>query len=237
MKEKTSNRDTRLTLIEAGIKIMFEKGYTNTGIQDVLALAGVPKGSFYHYFSSKEDFGLQIIDHFDRQYSARLFNLMNNSTMSPAERLIAFCENGKATLLSQECRGGCLIGNLGQEMADQSETLRQALSAVMNHWLGIFSECIAEGQHIGELNQTVSANKLSEQFLSGWNGALMRAKLLKSVEPINSFIEIMFEYVLIPYDGEFVPDSYKKTEELNTMSFVAGDFGVDQISPVFDASV
>ena len=54
--------DTRTALLEAGMNIMIEKGYNNTGIQEVLLAVGVPKGSFYHYFDSKEDFALKIIE-------------------------------------------------------------------------------------------------------------------------------------------------------------------------------
>ncbi|MBX9686863.1 MAG: TetR/AcrR family transcriptional regulator, partial [Candidatus Obscuribacterales bacterium] len=57
----SSGRDTRAILLEAGMAVMYEKGYSNTGIQEVLSSVGVPKGSFYHYFDSKEDFALKII--------------------------------------------------------------------------------------------------------------------------------------------------------------------------------
>jgi TetR/AcrR family transcriptional repressor of nem operon len=197
MKERVSkNRDTRVALIEAGIKIMFEKGFSNTGIQEVLVLAGIPKGSFYHHFTSKEEFGLEIINHFDRHYSARLFNILNKSAISPLERLRSFCESGKEDFARQNCRGGCLIGNLSQEMSDQNETLRLALCSVLSGWQKIIANCIKEGQRTGEISNSLSAQRLAELFLSGWSAAVARSKMIKNTEPIDAFMEMMFEFVL-----------------------------------------
>ncbi len=67
-----TKQDTKTALLQAGMDIMLEKGYSNTGIQEVLSSLGVPKGSFYHYFESKESFAVAIIQHFDQEYSAEL---------------------------------------------------------------------------------------------------------------------------------------------------------------------
>lgn len=189
-------QDTKIALLEAGIDIMVEKGYNNTGIQEVLSSLGVPKGSFYHYFDSKEDYALAIIAYFDQSYSARLLRILRNPQKTPLDRLKEYCQTGRENLQSQQCRRGCLIGNLSQEMADQSETLRGALSQVMSKWRDQFAECIAEGQKTGEIGCKCAPAKVAELFLSGWEGAVMRAKTTKCVDPLDAFIEIMFEHML-----------------------------------------
>lgn len=191
-------QDTKVVLIEAGINIMLEKGYNNTGIQEVLSSVGVPKGSFYHYFESKEDFALNIIDHFDQCYSNRILDSLRDVEISPLARLKKYCNTGKANLLAAECRKGCLIGNLSQEMADQSETLRLALSRILGKWRDLFSACIDEGQKKGEINTRFASSQLAELFLSGWEGAMMRSKATKCVEPLDTFISLFFEQVLKP---------------------------------------
>lgn len=197
MPPKTApKQDTKLVLIEAGINIMMEKGYNNTGIQEVLSSVGVPKGSFYHYFDSKEDFACNIIEHFDQCYSNRILESLRDKTISPVKRLKKYCQTGKANLLAQECRKGCLIGNLSQEMADQSETLRVCLSRVMGKWRDMFAGCIEEGQKNGEISSSFSPNAMAELFLSGWEGAVMRAKATKSVEPLDVFIDLFFAQIL-----------------------------------------
>src|SRR5277367_5946685 len=114
-----AKQDTKIALLQAGTAIMLEKGYNNTGIQEVLSSLGVPKGSFYHYFESKENFAVAIIQHLDQEYSAYLLRTLRNPQETPLARLKTYCLSGKQDFLSQECRKGCLIGNLSQEMSDQ----------------------------------------------------------------------------------------------------------------------
>jgi TetR/AcrR family transcriptional repressor of nem operon len=99
-------------------------------------------------------------------------------------------------LVAQECRHGCLIGNLSQEMSDQSELLRRALCEVMGKWRDMFAKCIEEGQAAGQINTTRSAHDLAEFFASGWSGAFMRAKAVKTTEALDVFIELMFKDIL-----------------------------------------
>lgn len=196
MPKVSTKQDTKTALLEAGMDVMVTKGYTNTGIQEVLNKIGVPKGSFYHYFDSKEDFALQIIQHFDGQYTANLLRMLRNPEVTPLARLRNYCDYSKDKLSNNQCRKGCLIGNLSQEMADQSETLREALSHVMGKWRDLFASCIDEGQKSGEIRTDASPHHLAELFLSGWEGAVMRAKTTKCVEPLDVLTDLMFNHVL-----------------------------------------
>jgi TetR/AcrR family transcriptional repressor of nem operon len=195
-KEGSPKESTKTQLIEAGIQIMQEKGYNNTGIMEVLQSVKVPKGSFYYYFESKEDFGLQIINHFDESYSQRLSEYFDNQSISPLQRLRNYCEDGRQRLLEAQCRKGCLIGNLSQEMADQSEVFRARLEEVMSKWRNRFSTCIKQAQDGGEICTKIDTQDLAEFFLSGWEGAVMRAKTTKNTGPQDAFIRVMFEHFL-----------------------------------------
>jgi len=191
-----TKQETRAVLLETGMNIMIEKGYTNTGIQEILTAAQIPKGSFYHHFESKENFAVEIIHYFDEMYLNELVRILRNPEVTPLNRLKEYCLSGKQHMLAQECRKGCLIGNLSQEMADQSETLRTELSTVMRKWRDLFAATIDEGQKGGEIKEGIPADSLAELFLSGWGGAVMRAKTVKQIEPIDIFIELMFDKVL-----------------------------------------
>jgi TetR/AcrR family transcriptional repressor of nem operon len=197
MNTKVANKqDTRTALLEVGTNIMLEKGYSNTGIQEILNTLQVPKGSFYHYFDSKENFAIEVIRHFDQSYSADLIRTLQNTKMTPLQRLRDYCETSKNNLSAQECRRGCLIGNLSQEMSDQSEVLRTELLRVMQKWKDLFANCIAEGQKAGEIKKDQKASALAELFSAGWSGAVMRAKTVKNTEPLEVFIDLMFNSIL-----------------------------------------
>src|ERR1700737_838949 len=121
---QSTSQVTKQALLEAGARVMLQKGYSNTGIQEVLESTGVPKGSFYHYFDSKEDFGLQVIEHFYQNYAEKLRHYLDDKKYNAVERLKNYCVEGMSIFETNQCKSGCLIGNLSQEMSDQSEALR-----------------------------------------------------------------------------------------------------------------
>jgi len=196
MTKPAAKEGTKTQLLEAGLDIMLEKGYNNTGIQEVLQRVGVPKGSFYYYFDSKEEFGLAIIELFDQMYTEKVRNSLDDKTKTPLDRLRTFCEESRKYLESQKCRKGCLIGNLSQEMADQSEIFRARLEEILTKWRNRFAKTIKDGQDVGEIPKELDTVELAEFFLSGWEGAVMRSKTTKHTAPQQAFISIMFNHVL-----------------------------------------
>lgn len=189
---------TKNALLEAGTRIMLTKGYNNTGIQEVLEATGVPKGSFYYYFDSKEDFALQIIEHFDSTYAEQLKRFLDDKKLNALERLKSYCNEGRKALKENQCRNGCLIGNLSQEMSDQSEVLRAKLEEVLTRWRNRFASVIKEGQENKLISKQFDNVTLAEFFQSGWHGAIMRAKTTKTTVPLDSFMTLMFDKVLKP---------------------------------------
>lgn len=193
-----TKESTKTLLLESGIEIMLEKGYNNTGIMEVLKRTGVPKGSFYHYFESKEDFGLKIIDHFAERHKEKLDKTLGDLSVSPLARLKSFCQFGISMFESEHCRKGCLIGNLSQEMSDQSEVFRKRLLEIQGESHRRFAECIKEGQQKGEISKKYNCDELAELLLSAWSGAFVRAKTAKTVEPLHAVEHMIFEHILVP---------------------------------------
>ncbi|SNY98831.1 TetR/AcrR family transcriptional regulator [Halomonas sp. hl-4] len=192
------NTATRDKLIETGAELFGQHGYNATGINAVLKTCGVPKGSFYHYFSSKEEFGLAVIDQFAAAYDAQLAELLEDSTTPPLERLRRYFAAGREHMCNCDHATGCLIGNLGQELSGQSDTFRDALDRVFQHWEQHLVGCLQGAQGAGELSAAVPADALASFILSGWEGAILRAKTLKSVVPMEQFEAILFQQVLVP---------------------------------------
>ncbi len=192
----TTKESTKLQLLEAGIDIMIEKGYNNTGIMEVLQKTGVPKGSFYYYFDSKEDFGLQIINYFNDNIVIKKRKPLEDKSVSPIKRLRKYCDEVMANIELNECRKGCLIDNLSQEMADQSEVFRNRLKEIGDQSTAAFASCIKEGQDLNEIPKAYDSVQLAEFFNCSMKGAIGRAKILKSTEPIKVFINLMFNHFL-----------------------------------------
>jgi TetR/AcrR family transcriptional repressor of nem operon len=189
-------RDTRAQVIAIGTEMISRHGYNATGIDAVLKQAGVPKGSFYHYFGSKEEFGLAVIDHFAERYDQRLDTFLNDEEVTPLNRIRNYLESGLARLTQNQCTKGCLVGNLGQELADQNERFRARLDEVFVSWKQRFTACLAEAQQCGELAPELDTVVVAGFILSGWEGAILRAKVMKSPRPLRDFIDTLFATVL-----------------------------------------
>jgi TetR/AcrR family transcriptional repressor of nem operon len=187
---------TQARLLTVGERFFLEKGYNHTGIQEVLTEAGVPKGSFYHYFKSKEDFGLGVIEASNQAYLGQLEQCFGNETRSPLNRLRQYFENGIETFIRNDYRCGCLVGILSQEMASQNETFRLCLDRILNDWRDRFDRCLQNAQALGELGSHWDTWPLASFILDSWEGALQRAKVSRSSAPLEIFVSVLFDTVL-----------------------------------------
>lgn len=191
-----AKRDTRKELIAAGMQLIASQGYNATGIDAVLKRAGVPKGSFYHFFGSKEEFGLAVIEEFASRFLARVDVFLADETATPLDRLRIFLERGLTQLTEHQCTIGCLIGDLGQELAASNDRLRGRLDEILLSWRERFAACIREAQQEGELPLSYDAHVIAGFILTGWEGAVLSAKVSRSPQPVRDFLDTLFTTVL-----------------------------------------
>src|SRR5258708_6422268 len=167
---KPSHRDR---ILDAGLKVMFRKGYVGAGVRDIVAEAPAPQGSFTNHFRSKEEFARAGLD----RYFPDLKRLITDR------------------LVEAEFSHGCLIGDFSLEAAPHSEMLRTRLGEIFAEWRAPFAACIAEGQAAGEIAETFAPNDLAEFLLSSWEGAILRMKVERNAEPLERFKRIVFTTV------------------------------------------
>ncbi|SKA23497.1 transcriptional regulator, TetR family [Trichlorobacter thiogenes] len=189
-------KDTRSEIIRIGTELIARQGFNTTRIDAVLLEAGVPKGSFYHYFKSKEDFGLAVIDHFAERFEQRLDTFLNDEEVTPLNRIHNFLESTLTRITQNQCSKGCLIGNLGQELADLNERFRDRLDEIFNMWKERFVDCLRDAQKAGEISTDIDLDVMACFILSGWEGAILRAKVMKSPQPMKGFIDVLFTSLL-----------------------------------------
>lgn len=188
--------DTRNALVWCGTELLTERGFQITGIDEVLKRVGVPKGSFYHYFKSKDHFGHAVIDNYEAYYAKKMDRIFGDSSQSPLQRLVSFTVNAKNGMVKFDFKRGCLIGNLGQELAALDTQFRERLEGVLVSWEKRVAECLSEAIDSGELAPGQDPQALSRFFWVGWEGAILRSKLMRSLEPIDQFTSIFFRSVL-----------------------------------------
>lgn len=183
-------------IVEAGLDIVLSKGFNATGVEAILKQANVPKGSFYNFFSSKEEFGLAIIDQFAAGIAGIFQPILEDDSLPPLERAKKCFESLTARFESNNCSKGCLIGNLGLEMSDQSERIRQRIDEALQRWTRVFSELLLEAQRQKAISADLDPEMLAENMISSFEGALLRAKVKKSSEPLKNFAHLFFDRFL-----------------------------------------
>ncbi|WP_005037396.1 TetR/AcrR family transcriptional regulator [Holophaga foetida] len=172
------------------------QGYNATGLDSVLKEACVPKGSFYYYFKSKEDFGLAVIDHFAAHMEDHLANVLRDDVIGPLDRIRNLLKEGLRLITENQCAKGCLIGNLAQELAAQNERFRVRLDEVFRMWRGQIANCLREAQGVAQLPTSLDPDVTAGFILSGWEGAILRSKVGRSPQPMQDFIDVLFATVL-----------------------------------------
>jgi TetR/AcrR family transcriptional repressor of nem operon len=186
--------DKRNQLIQVGKQIIIQQGFKAASLNDILTSAGVPKGSFYYYFASKEDFGLAIIDDFAQKNDLKY--LLEDQQFSPLTRLRNFFDLKIAEMENCQCTDGCLIGNLAQELSAQNELFRDRLDRVFTDWEKSFAQCLKEAYEAGEIASDKDLVDLAKFILSSWEGTVLQAKVTKSVLPMEIFVKILFQQIL-----------------------------------------
>lgn len=183
-------RETRETLCRAGVAALTEKGFSATGIDEILKSVGVPKGSFYHFFASKEAYGSELITLYARYFVRKLDRFLLDESLTPLKRIEAFCEEAERGMQRFDFRRGCLVGNLGQEMGALPESFRVQLTDVLLDWQARFERCLDEAKAAGEISTKADSARLAAFFWIGWEGAVLRAKLDRNGEPLRVFAEL-----------------------------------------------
>ncbi|MCW3698908.1 TetR/AcrR family transcriptional regulator [Burkholderia cenocepacia] len=179
----------REDLIRIGVAVFTEKGFHNTPIDELVAAVGVPKGSFAYYFGSKDAYTLAVIERYAEYFNKKLDRILSDGTLEPIDRIKAFMDEATEGMERFEFRRGCLVGNLGQELAALDETFRQALLATVRGWQCRIQLCLEQAQQSGSLSEKADVEGLGRLFWYAWEGAVLGAKLEKSRAPLDSVSE------------------------------------------------
>ncbi|MBE7619218.1 TetR/AcrR family transcriptional regulator [Gluconacetobacter entanii] len=211
-KDVSEQQNIRHQLIQAGIVALTEKGFGASGLDDILRAAGVAKGSFYHYFENKEDFGSAVIKSYARYFNAKLDRWLTDDSYPPLQRLRHFVEDAKTGIIRFDYTRGCLIGNLGQELAILPASFHQELRDVLAGWERRVATCLMAAFDTPSPAYGHICQRWAEFFWIGWEGAVLRARLERSVRPMSLFSEIFLEMVeaecgLKDYTPAFTPPS------------------------------
>jgi TetR/AcrR family transcriptional repressor of nem operon len=185
----------RESILDAGLKVMFDKGYVSAGVRDIVAEAGAPQGSFTNHFRSKEIFAREVLNRYFEHTRVLIAQALEDHTRSPRQRLERYLDIITERLAADGYTRGCLIGDFSLEATPLSAMLRERLVEIFAEWREPFAVCIAEAQAAGEVSKKFAAKDLADFLLASWEGAILRMKVERDVAPLKRFKRIAFATV------------------------------------------
>jgi TetR/AcrR family transcriptional regulator, transcriptional repressor for nem operon len=201
MPPRTRSNGTRERILEAGAQAIGTKSFEGCGLAEILDLAGVPKGSFYHYFGSKEDFGIALIEKAAEEFLELLRPIVGDRRRSPVKRLRAIFEKGRDECAANGAARQCLIPKLAVETSQLSRPVRAAVKFAYDQWAALLARVIREAQEAGEIDRRQDPVRLANVLVMLWEGATIRMQIDRSLQPVEDFLVFVFHSLLRPEEG------------------------------------
>lgn len=194
---QTTKHDIKANyLLDKGIEILWSKGYNATSVNDIVKYADIPKGSFYFYFESKEDFVVKALDKYFKTNFTPTLDILQNSSSSPKQRLLNFYEFRNKMLKEKlNCKMGCLGCNLSNEMSEHSEAIRTKMAGFSQYVIDNLVQVVKEAQEKGEIRKSIDAQQMISFFENAGKGAMISMKEVQNSEPIDNILYMIHKFL------------------------------------------
>ena len=185
---------TKARMLNAGLSMLLRHGYNDLGVQAVLKETGVPKGSFYHHFASKEDFALQVVDRYMNEVHQGLDASLGDRSLPPLGRVRKFFEMTRDKY-HEDGYLGCMLGGLGQELSGVSPLFQEKIEACLGLIADRIAACMEEAQASGHLPPDANPSHLANLIVNCWEGAALRSRLRRDPAPLEAMLNFYFNAV------------------------------------------
>jgi TetR/AcrR family transcriptional repressor of nem operon len=190
---KPSNRHK---ILAEGLRVVHERGFGGASVRDIVQAAGVPQGSFTNHFTSKEAFGLEILDLYFANGREVMRKTLRNDELPPLQRLRDYIDANTTRLNQDGMRNGCLFGNFTAEACDQSDAIRRRLAEIFAEVQQSIAYCLQAAVTAGESPAGLDCDEIAGFVVSSLQGAILIAKAELSPAPLERFKTILFSRVL-----------------------------------------
>ena len=180
--KKLTNREN---LLNQGVTLLMQQGYHGTGLKEILDAVLIPKGSFYNYFGSKENFAAEAIQHYIDSFINQLGGHLQNPGHDALSALLRYFNELITELEKAEFKGGCLLGNLMGEIGDTSELCKKSLQLAVHRYRDLLQVGLLKAQQEGTVRADKSAEEMADLLVNMWQGALLRMKIEQSSTPLK----------------------------------------------------
>lgn len=185
MKIAEKHRVARQHILEAARPLIGQRGFSAVGLAQILDAAAIPKGSFYHYFESKEAFGEELLRTYIEEYLIKMSDILGDGEGNAAQRIWRYCQFWRETHINGQIGNKCLIVKLSAEVSDLSERMRTILEIGTRSVIDRLTDVIAIGQDEGVICNTQSAPMLAAALYQLWLGSTLMMKITRNSPPFD----------------------------------------------------
>jgi len=184
----------RSEIVAAALESFHTQGYS-AGVKEITDAAGVPKGSFYNHFGSKEQMAVEAL----AQYAATLgLAELADESVPPLSRLRAHFDLLAEQVSERGYTGGCMLGNFAAEAADHSTLIRGAVGAGYDRWAELITAAISRAQRDGTVASELDPVATGRFLMNAWEGALLGARAARTEDSLTAFFATVFDVLLRP---------------------------------------
>ncbi len=171
---------------------MLERSFHSVGLNQILSAVNVPKGSFYHYFKSKEQFGVEMLRHYAKGANAQRWQMLLNSDIEadPVERILTMFNSVIGKIQESGGKCPCLLQKLATEVSNFSDPMREELAIGFSEGINIVKQALDEAVAMGRLPEGLNTQSEAEFIMDLWAGAQQRASIFRTVEPLRHAVEV-----------------------------------------------
>lgn len=198
MTGKTQKQINRDNLLSQGVALLMAQGYHGTGLKEILDAVNIPKGSFYNYFGSKENFGAEVIQHYIEPFIQQLSAHLQSNDGNALGALRRYYADLVAEAEKAEFKGGCLLGNMMGEISDTSPLCQKSLHTAVKRYRDLLRTALQQAQQQGTIRTDKSAEEMADFLVDSWQGALLRMKIEKSSTPLKYCIDNLLNDLFKP---------------------------------------
>lgn len=182
-------------ILDVGYDVFRKNGYHNVGINQILKEAGIPKGSFYNFFESKEDFANKVVVRYGETNADWIQDFFTKSELSPIESLKSFYKFMIDANENDQFLGGCIINNMSIEVGRINDVMASKANEQFMSWLTILTSVISKGQELKEITPKYSALEIAEYLHTGFYGTFSRMKVTRSRTYMDTWYTMSFKFI------------------------------------------
>jgi TetR/AcrR family transcriptional regulator, transcriptional repressor for nem operon len=184
--------ETRQRLLETAFQLFHEQGYHATGIATILREAGVNPGSMYHFFSSKDELLLEVLEFALGYLEPMVMGPVEAQAPDPIERVFALLDQYRTRLRANGCKMGCPIGNLALEVSDGNPQARELIHRNFENWARRVEGWLDSAGDA--LPADLDRAKLARFVLTVMEGGLMQARAAGHMGPFDDSVAVLRDH-------------------------------------------